>query len=102
MLVVCLVIVRKRKSDSCKLINTTGTANKTINNLNDNIVISLTFKCLLLIFNYSVFQLAEQETSADSINMKRCGAYEITTLSQQKVVMKKNEAYETVLPQSQI
>ena len=31
-----------------------------------------------------------------SVDMKRCAAYEVTTLAKQKVVMKTNPAYEQV------
>ena len=46
-----------------------------------------------IVFHCTFITLAEQEAP---VEMKKCSAYEITKLNQEKVVTKKNEAYETV------
>ena len=39
----------------------------------------------------------EENTASDThVDLKRCAAYEVTTLSRKKVVMKENPAYEFV------
>ena len=51
---------------------------------------------IIMLYNIIANDTLPSSTPEVTVGMKRCAAYEVTTLAKQKVVMKTNPAYEEV------
>ena len=57
---------------------------------------SCALNCVILMFMWQLTANHTSSTPEVTVDMKRCAAYEVTTLAKQKMVMETNPAYEQV------